>query len=320
MKSLLYSVLSTFYPVSYKKHFEQMLVYAGDSVGVRYWLGSGLLLSLLVFGIFLLYPLAVFRSFQWWFVLYGVLGFFAMQFLLYLLIYFKVEKRKERVEKALPDFLQLMAANLRAGMTPFQALRLSLRDEFGPLKEELQVAMNRALGTDNFTQVLLQTRERIPSPLFERTMELLTSSLRAGGKLSSLLEDLAKDVIETRTLRKELLTSTRTYGMFVLFTILLGAPLLFAISTYFLGVMISLQASTGVAANSSLVGEILITQDFFTLVACIFLVLTSFLACVLIGVIRTGEYFYGLRYAPFVASGALLFFYLFRILIGSFLG
>ena len=320
MRMHFYSVLSTFYPHRYRKHFEQMLLYAGDSLGVRYWLGSGLLLSLLVFVIFLLYPFAVFHTLAAWYILYGLLGFFSIQFLLYLLIYFKVEDRRERVERALPDFLQLMAANSRAGMTPFQALRLSLRDEFGPLKEELDVAATKAMGTENFSQVLLHTRDRIPSPLFHRTMELLTSSLRAGGKLSALLEDLAQDVLQTRALRKDLLTSTRTYGMFVLFTVLLGAPLLFSISTHFLTVMIGLQGSTGVASTSSLIGEISITPEFFILVACIFLVLTGVLASVLIGVIRTGEYFYGLRYAPFVSAGALVFFYLFRIFISSFLG
>jgi len=313
-------MFSTLYPSSYRKHFEKMLVYAGDTLGLRYWLGSGMVLAILVFFIFVLYPFAVFHSFFAWFFLYGFFGFCFIHFLVYLLIYFKVEDRRERVERVLPDFLQLMAANVRAGMTPYQAMRLSLRDEFGPLQEEMKVAMTRALGTENFSEVLLHVRERIPSDLFHRSLELLTSSLRAGGKLSLLLEDLARDVIETRALKKELLSSTRTYGMFVLFTVLIGAPLLFAISAYFLGVMTSLQGSTGIASGSSLVGEIGITLDFFVFVAYVFLVLTSTLASVLIGVIKTGDYFYGFRYAPFVAGGSLFLFSVFRYLVGGFLG
>src|SRR3990167_7199413 len=126
MKTQLYYALSTFYPRSYTKKFEKMLVYAGDTLGVRYWLGSGMLLSLLIFILFLLLPFAVFHRLDIWYIFYGVLGFLFIHFLVYLLIYFKIEDRKERVEKALPDFLQLMAGNVRAGMAPYQAMRLSL--------------------------------------------------------------------------------------------------------------------------------------------------------------------------------------------------
>src|SRR3989344_4113844 len=99
MKQKLYAVLSTFYPHSYRRHFEKMLVYAGDSLGIRYRLGSGFVLSVLVFLIFFLYPFSLFPIFSWLFVLYGILGFFFVQFFLYLLLYFKVEDRKERVER-----------------------------------------------------------------------------------------------------------------------------------------------------------------------------------------------------------------------------
>lgn len=320
MKKHLYYFFSTVYPRTYREHFEKMLVYGGDSLGVRYWLGSGIILAICVYVIFLLYPLALFQSFSSWYLLYGFFGFASVQFFLYLFAYFKMEDRKERVEKALPDFLQLMASNVRAGMTPFQAMRLSLRDEFGPLKEEIQVATTRALGTENFSQVLLQIKERVPSELFHRSLELISSSLKAGGKLSQLLDDLAKEVIEVRALRTELVSSTRTYALFILFTVLIGAPLLFAISVHFLSVMTSLQGSSGVAAGSSLVGEIGISVEFFVLIAYIFLILTSVLASVLIGVIKVGNYFYGFRYAPFVAGGSVVLFLIFRSLVAGFLG
>ncbi len=320
MKKHAYYFLTRFYPRKYRQHFEKVLLYGGDTFGVRYWLGSGLLLALLVWSIFVLYPLSLYHSFSWLFLLYGFFSFFLIQFFVYLFAYFKCEERKEQVEKALPDFLQLMASNVRAGMTPFQAMRLSLREEFGPLKDEFQFATTKALGTENFSQVLLHIKDRVPSELFHRTLELLTSSLKAGGKLSQLLEDLAKEVIEVRTLRRELISSTRTYSMFVLFTVLIGAPLLFSISTHFLGVMTGLQASTGVASDSALVGEIGITVDFFVQIAYIFLILTSILASVLIGVIKVGDYFYGLRYAPFIASGSVILFLVLRSLVGGFLG
>ncbi len=320
MTNKLYYILSNFYPRSYTRKFNKILIYAGDNLGLRHWLGLGMLVALLVFFMFLLLSLIIFHNFNLWVIFYGFLGFFFIHLLVYLLVYFKVEDRKEHVEKVLPDFLQLMAANVNVGMTPYQAMRLSLRDEFGPLKEELQYALTKGLGTENFSQVLLQIKERVPSEIFHRTLELLTSSLRSGGKLSLLLEDLAKDVIETKALKKELVSSTKTYGMFVLFTVLIGAPLLLAISTYFLTVMTGLQGTTGVVGSSSLVGEISITPEFFRTIGYIFLIFTSVLASVLVGVIKTGEYLYGLRYAPFVAAGSVFLFFILQYLVVGFLG
>jgi archaeal flagellar protein FlaJ len=318
-KKVLYQFFGRFFPRVYKKKLEKLLYYAGEKENLYGWLGASMILALL-FGIIpVLYSFAIYRNTGIHFYLFGVFGFFLGHFLTYLLAHFRMEDRTKRIEESLPDFLQLMAANVRAGMTPFQAMKLSAREEFGPLKEEIDYATSKALGTDNFSKVLLKIREHVKSDTVDRAIELLSSSLKAGGKLAVMLEDLAMEVAEMQRLKQDLVTSTKTYAMFIFFTVLVGAPMLLAISTYFLTSIIDLQASSGIGGDS-LIGEIVITVAFFNQVAIVFLVLTAIFSSMLVGVIKEGKYLHGIRYSPVVMFGAVTLFYLFRSMISGFLG
>ena len=115
-------------------------------------------------------------SFSFIYVIPILLSLVLVHFLIYLLIYFKVADRTKRVEDSLPDALHLIAANLRAGMTPFQAMKVSARKEFGPLKEEIEYATTKALGTESFSKALLNMNNRIKSSILERSMKLFTTS------------------------------------------------------------------------------------------------------------------------------------------------
>jgi archaeal flagellar protein FlaJ len=319
MKRDLYFFLSSFYPESYKRYFKKLLIYSGDNVGARYWLGIGMTLALVVFFIPLLYVFVFFNNFTLLGLLAAFASFFGVHFFIFLRVNFKVQERTAQIEKALPDFLQLVAANIRAGMTPYQAMKLSSREEFGPLKEEIDFATNKALGTENFLEAILEVRERVQSDVLNRALQLLTSSLKTGGHLAILLEELAVDVIENRELKEELATSTKTYSLFILFTVLVGSPLLLAISINFLESIITIQDTTG-QIEGGIVSEVLITVPFFVTVSIVFLVLTSFFSSMLMGVIKEGKFLYGLRYAPLVAIGSVTLLVILRFLISGFLG
>lgn len=324
-KRRFYKVFAILSPPSYKKKMSKMLIYAGENkIAVDDWLGSANLLSLLVFAAFLIYYPLVYRVFNYWHIGFGLTAVLIIQMMVYLLIYFKMEDRTARVEKVLPDAFQLMAANIRAGMTPYQAMKLSARDEFGPLKEEIEYATTKALGTESFSEVLGRMTERVNSEVLDRSMKLFSSSLKSGGHMAQILDDLAKDITETRTLKKEIVTNTKTYTMFILFTVLLGSPFLFAVSVQFLRVISSLHANTGVGAGTaafgmgSFVGQIAVTPDFLTKIAIVMIVVTSILASALIGVIQEGKEKQGLRYAPLIAIAGVAIFYGATILIGNF--
>ncbi|MFH1399861.1 MAG: type II secretion system F family protein [Candidatus Woesearchaeota archaeon] len=322
----IYISLTKFFPKSYVKYFESMMRYAGEHENVLLYLGSSLLLSFLVFIIALLYvyyytPASVFIA-----LLVAIMAFFFIQVVFYLAIYFKVESRIEQVESCLPDQLQLMANNIKSGMTPFHALTLSARKEFGALSEEILNATKQAWGVNSFTEALIDISRRIKSVMLERVLKLEASSLKTGGNLSSLLSDLANDIRETQALRKDLISKTRTYTAFILFTVLFGTPVLLSISVHFVEMLSSFTAMGGNIPDASgfdigfIAGGSQISPVFLTNFSYVMLAITTLFASMLMGVITKGKATSGIRYYPPLQIAVLVIFIGARSAIGSILG
>jgi pilus assembly protein TadC len=333
IKYRIYMTMARLVPKRYKAYLEQMLVYAGEKRNVDFWVGSASVLAVLVFIIIIfsqtiffpikkIVPRTVALAFPSYIIL-ALISLLMVQFFVYITIYFKQVDRTKRVEEALPDALQLISANLRAGMTPFQSLKMAARREFGPLKEEIEYATTKALGTESFADALLSITKRIKSSTLDRTMKLFAASMKSGGHLAQLLEDLADDIAETKSLKKELVSNTKMYSMLVMFTVVFGAPLLLSISIQFIKIISNMQISTKVSeagfGMAFLAGTISLTPGFLTVVLVVVISVTSLLASMLMGVIMEGKEKYGLKYAPLLITGSLIVFAVSRYIINSFL-
>ncbi len=323
-KDKIYLNFARVFPNSHKNHLAKLLIYGGEIKSADYWLGSGTLLALLVMINIILIPWVFFGGFQRLYFIIGLIVFVFIEFLVYLFAYFKAEDRTARIEKALPDALQLIAANLKAGMTPYKAIKLAARKEFGPLAEEIDYATSRSLGTESFETTLLRISERTSSETLDRTLKLFTSAMKSGAHLAKLLEDLGSDISQTRELKNELVTSTKTYTAFILFTIIVGTPLLLAISIHFVTIVSAMQEKSNISnvgfGLEFLAGKVVITPDFLTKVSLALLVITSILASMLLGVIKEGKEKHGFRYAPMLITGCLIVFYVSKYIIGNVFG
>lgn len=312
---------SKVFPRSYKESMDRALTYAGIETTADVWLGESLILGIFVFiavsqfsrfgDPLLFYPLAFLA-----FIIY-LMGSYSIP-------YFQSKNRAESVEQVLPSALQLMAANIRAGMTPFQAIKVSARDEFGILKEELDRATTRALGTGSFSDALLDISNSIASVPLDRALKLFIRSVESGGQSARVLEETARDISQNMALKKELVTSTKTYSLLVLFSVLIGTPLLLTISIHFTERIGQMRSSLEVAEIEGLemgllVGEMVFTSTFLVSVSAFIIIATSFIASLLMGVIREGEEKYGLKYALFIVPISLILFYTMRHITTMFL-
>jgi len=318
-----YLDIARIFPVSYRSHLKEEIKFGGGKFDADTYLGSTTILAILAFLITLLAPYAWSNEFAVRHVGYALIVFVVIELVAYLVVYFKAEDRTKRVEEVISDALQLIASNVRAGMTPYQALKLAARKEFGPLKEEIERATALALGTESFSKTLLRISDRIRSETLERALKLFTTAMKSGGHLATLLEELALDIDNTKSLKKNLVTSTKQYISFIMFTIIIGAPLLLAISIEFVRIVTGMQSKAGsvtAAGLGGLVGEISITPSFLVKLSIIMLLLTSLLACILLGVIIEGKPKYGFKYSPIVIIGSLVAFFVLRYIIANFFG
>lgn len=306
------------------KKVNQLLIYANDNNNTAYWLGKSFLISIILSLISSILVLS-FKAPIYYILIFIFSFIFGTQFVIHILIYFKVDNRKTKIEKILPDALQLISSNLQAGMTPYKAIKLAARKEFGALAEEFKEATEQALGTRNFADELMKIGDRVNSPMLRRTLKLITSSLSSGGHLAGLLEELSEDISDTQSLKNEMITNTKMYTMFILFTIIVGTPLLLAISVHFVGMVQGMQSTATLSGDEFgigfLSGKLSVTPEFLTKISFTQLAVTSILASMLIGTITKGEMTAGFRFAPLVAIASITLFFIAKfLLIGFFAG
>lgn len=315
----LYYAFGNLSPKGINRHIEEMLEYSGTDMDARVWMGSVLLLSVLFGVVVLLFGWIVLEVTPLSLLLLSSVAAFAfVVFSLYLVLHFRVEDRKRRIENALPDALQLIAANVRAGLTPLAALRTAARPEFGPLEEEVRYVTAKSLGIGSFTDALTEMSKRIKSETLERTVALFVVSMRSGGSLAVLLENAADDIMEGQELRRQLITGTSMYIVFILFAVLIGMPVLLSISIEFVNMIGALQQQS---AQTSLTGEVGLTMgmplsaDFLFNVSIFTIIATSITVSILIGVIHDGKELNGLRYTLYLFIASIVVFLVMHIYI-----
>jgi len=313
----IYQSFAKLYPKKYRRDIQNMVDYTGKHYSGDSYLGSSMIFGLIVLIGVILLPWSLYQVFDSMYIIYGVIVFLLIQFTNYLLLYFQVENRTKIIEEVLPDMLQLIASNLKAGMTFFQAIKASLREEFGPLKEEIERATSKSLGKTGFNEALLDISRRVKSGTFDRVVRLLNTGIKAGGNVADILEGISKDMYENKSLKKELLRSSKTYVLFIMFTVLIGTPLLLAISIHFLDSVSSFNIiqDVGFGMEAMAVG-VSITSEFLTIISMVMLIITSVLASSLIGTIKEGNLKSGLKYSPLLVLGTILIFYTGRFLVG----
>ncbi|MCX6801118.1 MAG: type II secretion system F family protein [Candidatus Diapherotrites archaeon] len=341
-------IFSSFIPRTLTKNYaKRWLKYAGSKDDERVWAGSRLILALLFGFIGFLLPETIFPIID---SIYGTnfhqtvfggetlifmqLGLFAIFFvavlvLSYLHIAYAIDGRKKMVENALPDFLMLVASNLKSGMTPFSAFRAAVRPEFGPLSEEIKVATQKSLGVESFSQALKHIADRVDSDILRETSKFFAQALVSGGHLSELIESSAKDIKQTEKLKQELVTSTRMYTIFIVFVVVVASPMLLAVSVQFLTIMSSIQNQAGGLSQVSgevtaqigfSSGKITIEPDFMRTIAFALLTCNSVLASVFIGIVGGDKIISGLKYSPFLFIGSIGLFIIMTNIVSSLLG
>lgn len=141
MYQKLITILGSITPASIKKKYEKMIVQAGvsKSTTVNSIIAIQLMLAMLVSGI--LYLLFIFlggKPNSVLIALTGILGFF----LPYVLLNGNATKRQEKIQKSLPDLLDLLYISVEAGLGFDMAMKRSTEKMPGPLSDELTKALD----------------------------------------------------------------------------------------------------------------------------------------------------------------------------------
>jgi hypothetical protein len=305
------------------------LDYAGINEDTDEWLGKRIMLAILLFAVGFLIPLSLNALLELNETLIQIIsgfmlgtGLFALTlFIYYLHLEYQIDDRRKRVEAILPDFLLLVASNLRSGMTPFNAFRNASKEEFGPLAEEIKVVTARSLGVESFRSSLKELSKKIDSRILKESISFLSESLKSGGKLAELLEASAEDISKTQELKKEMISGTKMYVLFVLFVIVVATPLLMSISVQFLDLISSIQTQN-IESDINigfLNSKLSISSAFMQNTATILFLGNAVLSSLFIGVLTERKARLGLKYSPVIFLASLLLFFIFKTVVSGLL-
>jgi len=318
----MYRFLAKFYPEKIREGYGSLLRYSGIKVNADKFVGFigafGVLLSLVVafsLGYFFEIPVLI--------VFFGFL--FVFEILVYFILLLRADTKAKFVESILPDVLQLMASNLRAGLTTDKALLLSARPEFGPFQGEInQVGKEVTMGK-NIATALSDMVKHIRSERLSKTVELIVAGLVSGGELAALLEHTAKNLRRERLVDSRIRANVMMYVIFIFIAVCVGAPMLFGLSSFLVEVLtenigaIDIPESTSMSMPMSFTA-VSISVNFVIMFAVTFLITSSVMGSFILGLISKGKEREGLRFMPILIAISLGMFFLVRFAIKSMLG
>ena len=234
------------------------------------------------------------------------------------------ERKGKYVDMVLPDMLDLLAINLRGGVSISEAMLQSNRVEFGPLSKEIEIIGNKvAYGTD-FETALYDMSKRIKSDGLKRAVELIVFAMNSGSNLSELASSMADNLRQQEIVTSEIKKNVSFYVYFIIMAVAMIAPLLYSMSSVLVGVIERVISGIEVTNMPGMFGGSInqegISEKFVFIFGLLAMITTQIMAGLTIGLITEGKKREGLKYIPFMLIVSLVIFFAARTLIKGFLG
>jgi len=320
----MYEYITKLLPKRVQNSYKELLRYNGIRISYEKYLGF-----LLIFGIgisFLAgFGTMILLSLPFSVMLYIIpIIYIIFEIMCYGWLVIAADSKAKLVEGILPDTLQIMSMNLKAGMTTDKALLLSARPEFGKLYDELRKAGKKVLAGTSVREAMIEMPKGIKSKLFENTINLIVEGIERGGELSELLIRTSEDIQNKKILEEETHSSVMMYAIFIIFAVGIGAPLLFGISTFLVEALskqftqftAELPTTAGLKLGQ---GTIKVSGNFLYLFSLLALGITSFFGGLIIGIVKTGSEKGGLKLVPILLILSFVVFFMVRIFVGNIL-
>ncbi len=332
-----YSQLSSLFPSKVVSKTEQLLVQGGFTrISTRIFLGFALFFSACMTALifFLLSAVNAGAVYQ---MAAPPAVFLMSAAMFYVLLETTADSRAREIEFILPDALQIISSNIRAGMTLENAVWNAARPEFGAFRDEIKRVSASSFGGTPIQKTLSDMAKRVRSPVLERSVALIVHGIGLGGEMAPLLDEVSKDIRNARQLADEIATATMTYTIFVLMAALVVSPVLFSVTVQYakMNEKVLYQQQSRPSATQSLTQSAGISgfgrpsialtsggikSESVEAFAIATIAMTAFFAALITEMISRGNFWNGLRFAPLFSIVALAIFYFASFVLASAMG
>lgn len=245
---------------------------------------------------------------------------------IYAILEFRIDERKNFVEGILPDYLQLTAANVRSGIALDKAMVLAARPEFRYFSDDVKELTKELYAGVPLRTALVDLSNGYRSLQLQHTIRMILESVQYGGGMTDLLNQIAKDMRNQGIVQKEVSGQLFMYTIFIAFAAVIGAPVLFALTSEMITVTDTIWAgiqaqnpgglaSTGVSFLKLSAPQVsAVAYHNFAIVAV--LLMTGFSAFI-VSTISTGSVFKGMKYLPLFLVAGIAVFYVVSLVMGG---
>lgn len=247
---------------------------------------------------------------------------------IYLYLEFKIEQRKNFVESILPDYLQITGANVRSGIALDKAMIFAARPEFKYFSDDIKLITKNLYAGETLQNSLLQLSKRYRSLQLKHTARMIIEALQYGGGMTDLLNQVAHDLRNQQIVQKEISGQLFMYTIFIAFAALVGAPVLYALTTQMITVTNSvwtgiLKQNPGGLPTAGISflrpSPPKISVDAYHNFALIAILMITGFGAFIVSAISTGSVIRGIRYLPvFLIIGLGVYFIVSAMIGGIF--
>ncbi|HYA58231.1 MAG TPA: type II secretion system F family protein [Thermoplasmata archaeon] len=211
-------------------------------------------------------------------------------------------RRIAKIEERLPDFLRDVAEAGRFGMTLPDAIIVASTGRYGLLTDEIKKMASQLEWGVPVATALRLFEERVPTPLVQRVVSIVTRANEAGGNVADVLTMVAHDTRESQLAAQARQISMLTYVTVIYIAFFVFLVTIYIMAAVFLPQMIT--AGEGVS-SSSLSGGVSLAFQFVPVLFIAFMVAVIVHAVgdgVMAGVLYNGRISEGLQHATIMLS------------------
>ncbi len=213
-------------------------------------------------------------------------------------------RRISKIEERLPDFLRDVAEAGRFGMTLPDAIVVASTGRYGLLTDEIKKMASQLEWGVPVATALRLFEERVPTPLTQRVVSIVTRANEAGGNVADVLTMVAHDTRESQLAQQSRQISMLTYVTVIYIAFFVFLVTIYIMAAVFLPQMITAgQGITNSALGSS--GGVTLEFSFVPVLFLAFLVAVIVHAVgdgVMAGVLFNGRVAEGLQHATIMLT------------------
>ena len=213
-------------------------------------------------------------------------------------------RRISKIEERLPDFLRDVAEAGRFGMTLPDAIVVASSGRYGLLTEEIKKMASQLEWGVPVQTALRLFEERVPTPLVQRVVSIVTRANEAGGNVADVLTMVAHDTRESQLAMQSRQISMLTYVTVIYISFFVFLVTIYIMAAIFLPQMITAGQSVSTSSLSG-AGAVTLAYQYVPILFLAFMVAVIVHAIgdgIMAGVLFNGRVSEGLQHATIMLA------------------